>query len=317
MAKRYNRAIDVGYDTKTIGAVTVKVKEFDSASMIVRCEGTTVPTADSAGFAKGCLFVDTDAADGVKGLYENIGTTSASDFNLVGDATVGEIGLTTGSILIGAAGVGSALDVKTSGQILVGNGTTGVSVAVSGDATLSSAGALTVVDLTLGSDAAGDMFYKTSATVTARLAKGTANQMLHMNAGATAPEWVSPLAGLVESTTATATADGLTTGSILALTGLKKFVAVTSGAATDAITLPGINAGTVGQEIFLTVGANGYELLTVASSNVTINQVDSDGTNQLDVAANTTVHCTQISTTAWLAETIAATTIAITAPDND
>lgn len=122
---------------------------------------------------------------------------------------------------------------------------------------------------------------------------------------------------VAESTTAIATADGLTTGAITALTGFKKFVDVTSGAATDAITLPGITSATIGQEIFLTVGANGYELLTVAGSNVTINQVDSDGTNQLDVAADTTVRCTQISATAWLAETIAAATIAITAPDND
>lgn len=124
-------------------------------------------------------------------------------------------------------------------------------------------------------------------------------------------------AKVTEVTTATATADGLTTGSITALTGFKKFVAVTSSAATNAITLPGIIAATVGQEIFLTVGANGYELLVPSGTNVTINQVDSDGTNQLDVAANTTVRCTQISDTAWLAETIAATTIAVTAPDND
>lgn len=124
-------------------------------------------------------------------------------------------------------------------------------------------------------------------------------------------------AKVAEVTTATATADGLTTGAITTLLGFKKFVAVTSAAATNAITLPGINAGTVGQEIFLTVGANGYELLTPASSNNTINQVDSDGTNQLDVAADTTLRCTQISASAWLAETIAAATIAITAPDND
>jgi len=124
-------------------------------------------------------------------------------------------------------------------------------------------------------------------------------------------------AKIAEVTTATTTADGLTTGAITALTGSKKFVAVTSASATNAITLPGITASTVGQQIFLTVGANGYELLTVASSNATINQVDSDGTNQLDVAANTTVRCTQISATAWLAEQIAATAITVVAPDND
>lgn len=115
----------------------------------------------------------------------------------------------------------------------------------------------------------------------------------------------------------TATADGLTTGLITAPASLIKFVAVTSAAATNAVTLPEASAALIGSVIYLTVGANGYELLTPASSNNTINQVDSDGTNQLDVAANTTVRCTCVSATGWIAETIAATTIAVTAPDND
>ena len=38
---------------------------------------------------------------------------------------------------------------------------------------------------------AGDIFYATSAKALARLAKGTAAQMLVMNTGATAPEWVA------------------------------------------------------------------------------------------------------------------------------
>jgi len=44
-------------------------------------------------------------------------------------------------------------------------------------------------DNKVGSDAAGDIHYKSSANATARLAKGTAKQVLTMNAGATAPEW--------------------------------------------------------------------------------------------------------------------------------
>lgn len=213
-----------------------------------------------------------------------------------------------------------ATDVAlASGKIMVGQ-STGLAAAVtpSGDATVSVAGAWTVVDLTLGSDAAGDMFYKTSATVTSRLAKGTAFQVLRMNSGATAPEWgLVGVSALVGSEARTATADGLTTGAITTPTAFRTFITVTSAGATNAITLPVITSGTIGQEIFLTVTTNGYELLTPASSNNTINQVDSDGTNQLDVAADTTVRCTQISATAWLAETIAATTIAVTAPDND
>lgn len=42
----------------------------------------------------------------------------------------------------------------------------------------------------------GDMEYYTSATVKARLAKGTALQILRMNAGATAPEWAPAVNGL-------------------------------------------------------------------------------------------------------------------------
>lgn len=114
--------------------------------------------------------------------------------------------------------------------------------------------------------------------------------------------------------TATATADGLTTGLIADGT---TFVTVTSAAATNAVTLPAITSAGVGQSIDIWVGANGYELLTPASSNNTINTVDSDGTNQLDVAANTLLRCVQVSATGWMAYQVAATTITVVAPDND
>ena len=96
-----------------------------------------------------------------------------------------------------------------------------------------------------------------------------------------------------------------------------KVVTVTSGGATEYVVLPKAVAELVGRVIYVTVGDNGFELVTPSASGDTINQVDGDGTNQLDVAADTTVRCTQISATGWIAETIAATTIAVTAPDND
>ena len=53
--------------------------------------------------------------------------------------------LAEGSVLVGDSdSTASALDAKTSGQILVGNGTTITSVALSGDVTMDSAGAMTV-----------------------------------------------------------------------------------------------------------------------------------------------------------------------------
>ena len=45
--------------------------------------GTTVPTNDTAGYAKGCLFVDTNVAKGTGGLYCNKGTSTECTFTLV------------------------------------------------------------------------------------------------------------------------------------------------------------------------------------------------------------------------------------------
>lgn len=122
-----------------------------------------------------------------------------------------------GDILRRGASAWERHSAKASGKILVGDGTDVASVAVSGDATLAADGALTVADVTVGSDAAGDLHYKSSATVTARLAKGTAGQALMMNAGATAPQWTE-IGGSVQAKprlrciTETLTAASLTDG---------------------------------------------------------------------------------------------------------
>lgn len=56
-----------------------------------------------------------------------------------------DIALAEGSVMVGnASGAATALDAKGNAKILVGNGTTATSVAVSGDATIDNAGALTI-----------------------------------------------------------------------------------------------------------------------------------------------------------------------------
>jgi len=68
------------------------------------------------------------------------------------------------------------------------------------------------VTMTLGSDADGDIYYRSSNVLT-RLPKGTALQRLRMNAGATAPEWFTDSGGgLTVDTTAIASG---TAGTIL------------------------------------------------------------------------------------------------------
>lgn len=126
---------------------------------------------------------------------------------------------------------------------------------------------------------------------------------------------VNPELGVTEKVTTAA--NGVYTAQIAQDAVFCKVVTVSSGGATEYIVLPKATAGLIGRVIYLSVTSNGYELVTPDASGDKINQTDSDGTNQVDVAANTTVRCTQISATEWLVETIAATTIAVTAPDND
>ena len=89
---RVRNSIQVDGRAETINSIAITVLLKDSNGDVVHCTGTTVPTADSVGYAKGCLFIKTDAADGTKGLYENAGTNLLSDFNLIGEITGAEIG---------------------------------------------------------------------------------------------------------------------------------------------------------------------------------------------------------------------------------
>ena len=126
---------------------------------------------------------------------------------------------------------------------------------------------------------------------------------------------VMPEIGVVENITTAA--NGVYTAQIAQDATYIKVVNVTSGGATEYLVLPKATADYIGRVILLKVGSNGYELVTPASSNDTINAVDSDGTNQLDVAASTILRCTQISATGWIAEQVAATAITVVAPDDD
>lgn len=144
---------------KTVGTVKVLLK--DSAGKILLATGTTVPTDSTAGYAKGCIFIDTDAGAGSQGAYVNVGTTAACNFDVIttigaGDITTANIAddavtlaklanITRGSMLVGGvANAPTELAAKTSGQILVGDGNDLKSVAVSGDVTLAANGAVTI-----------------------------------------------------------------------------------------------------------------------------------------------------------------------------
>lgn len=110
----------------------------DAAIALSKLEAITasrVPVTDASGIVTASSVTATELA------YLS-GVTSAIQTQLNNKASTT---LAQGSILLGnSSNVATATDIKTSGRILVGNGTTAASVAVSGDATLSAAGALTI-----------------------------------------------------------------------------------------------------------------------------------------------------------------------------
>ncbi len=119
------------------------------------------------------------------------------------------------------------------------------------------------------------------------------------------------------------TAQALTTAANGAYTAIinedATHVTITSGGATEYAVLPSGAAAKVGKTLTIWVGANGFELVTASASGATINNVDSDGTNQVDIAANTLSELRLVATDTWLLRSNTALGAVATAliPDND
>lgn len=69
---------------------------YDRKKKIIFAAGDTVPTDASRGYAKGCIFIQTDGAAGTH-WYVNEGSTTSSDFNAA-LPTAGAMALLTSSI---------------------------------------------------------------------------------------------------------------------------------------------------------------------------------------------------------------------------
>ena len=97
-----------------------------------------------------------------------------------------------------------------------------------------------------GGFTAGDVLYATGATTLAKLPKGTAEQILSMNSGATAPEWTSV---------------DVSVGG----TGLASFTAGDILYATGSTTLAKLAKGTASQSLAMNAGATAPEWVAPAS----------------------------------------------------
>lgn len=76
-------ALQINGSLIATGVVGILLDENGKALLAT---GTTVPTNGSNGYAKGCLFIDTDVATGTTGLYCNKGTSASCVFTAVTQA---------------------------------------------------------------------------------------------------------------------------------------------------------------------------------------------------------------------------------------
>lgn len=129
---KLRNALQLDGRPETINSVAVTVVFKNEDGHVLLCYGTTVPTADSVGFAKGCLFIKTDAADGTKGLYENQGTNALSDFNLIGSISSAEIGDGQVTLAKLATGVAPSHVVKFAGEFTTAGGDAAEQASVAG-----------------------------------------------------------------------------------------------------------------------------------------------------------------------------------------
>jgi hypothetical protein len=108
----------------------------------------------------------------------------------------------------------------------------------------------------LTSFTAGDVLYATGSTTLAKLAKGTAEQVLAMNSGASAPDWgsvdLTVLPTITVAKGGTGQAGGFTQGDFLYATG--------------ATTLAKLAKGTALQQIRMNAGATAPEWTTIAAA---------------------------------------------------
>jgi hypothetical protein len=81
----YNAVQTVGA-SETVNSVAIVVNLVDGNGDILHCTGTTVPTNGSTGYAKGCLYIDTDVSTGTTGLNCNKGTNTSCAFTAVTQA---------------------------------------------------------------------------------------------------------------------------------------------------------------------------------------------------------------------------------------
>jgi len=119
----------------TTADITVYIR--DKSDNILLATGLDVPVDTSSGYAKGCRFIDTNVAAGTGGVYENVGTATSCNFDVMG--TISALSVDTAEIAAAAVtlaklavGVTPSHVVKYSAEITWSGGGVSLATTVTG-----------------------------------------------------------------------------------------------------------------------------------------------------------------------------------------
>lgn len=135
----------------------VSVFQYNAEGEIMIASGTTVPVDGTAGYAKGALFIKTDAAANVVGTYHNVGTNTSSKFEKLVSAS--QIKMVSITVAAGATSGSSADDSELVGGTILGIYPTGNQDQLVDNVVLNADGSITI---TLAAAATADNTFNVS-----------------------------------------------------------------------------------------------------------------------------------------------------------
>ena len=154
---------------------------------------TTLVTTDKSSIVAAINEIHTDDSDDMEHLIDDTtpqlgGHLDIQAFNITGTGSIA--GNITDAISVGGVVTGTIGNIQIPDNAITSN-MIGPGVIVASDIAVN---AVDGTHIAMGSDVAGDILYY-DGTDYVRLAKGTAAQVLAINAGATAPEWTDVASG--------------------------------------------------------------------------------------------------------------------------
>lgn len=333
------RGAVIAIETKLGTGSTIAVNKLEALT------ASRLMVTDASGFASAASVTATEAGylSGVtSAIQTQLGNKQGLDVTLTALAAYNTNGILTQTAADTFAGrtiTGTSAKIDVSnGDGVSGNPTLTISATYAGQTSITTLGAVTTgtlstgailggVTMTLGSDADGDIYYRSSGVLT-RLAKGTSLQQLRMNVGATAPEWATISGGgggdvvgpgsatdnavvRFDSTTGKLVQDSVitiadTTGNMAGVgtlnghtipVGTDTFVLLTANQTltTKTLTAPDINGGTADSLTSLSVRSTGaaFDLLfantEVLTGNKTLTIKVNDTSRTVDLGGNLTL----------------------------